>query len=64
MLSIGKERNLCIFFRLLSKKIGIGKAVANFFRLTYLIFCKRLINREQSKYSERTSLLTSVYLVQ
>jgi hypothetical protein len=35
----GNDKNLCTFLRLLSNKIGIGKTVAIFSKLTSLIFC-------------------------
>ena len=43
ILKFGSDKNLWIFFLLLSNVIGIGKALAKDSKLTFLIDCRRLI---------------------
>ena len=39
---VGKDKNRCSLFLLLSNFIPRGKALANFYRLTLLIDCSRI----------------------
>jgi hypothetical protein len=49
----GNDKNLCIFFLLLSNVIGIGRAVARVSRLTFLMDCRMLIKIFNNRYSAR-----------
>ncbi len=55
MLRLGNDKNLWIFLRLLSNKMGKGKAVAIFSKLTCLIFCSTLIIILKNNNSDRSS---------
>ena len=55
MFKLGGDKNRWTFLRRLSNKMGRGKAVAIFYKLTCLSCCRMLISSAKNKNSERDS---------